>query len=409
MMMTDVKIALKSLRATRVRTALTMLGIVIGVAAVTAVLALGEGAKQKIAEQTQALGPNLLTVRPGKATRDSQGNVLDYNLLAALGSSTLSERDVKTVEGQEGIEATAPIIAITGSVSTPDKKQVTGTSIIATTPDCLEVMGLEIRAGEFLNDVTSRETVVLGSDLALELLGSDTAIGQKITLRGQEFTVLGILNRYKAKPSLSNFFDFNRTAFIPVNAGKGFNQGMAQIQQINAQVEEGRDARQIAADLQANLLDNHGGEEDFTVLRPEESIAITDNLLQMVTLLTSAVASVSLVVGGVGIMNIMLVSVTERTREIGIRKAVGATNAQILRQFLIEALMMSVVGSIVGVAVGYALAFGIGIMVEFPPVLTWQVAGSALGIAVLIGVIFGLAPAIKASRKDPIEALRHFS
>jgi putative ABC transport system permease protein len=410
MILIDVKIALKSLRATKVRTALTILGVVIGVASVTVVMALGEGAKAKVHEQVNFLGPNLLTIRPGKTTRDLQGNILGYNFLAALGSSTISEHDVDTVRRQPQIAAAAPIMAITGSINAdPGKPAPTNTAIIATTPDCAPVMNFKIRSGEFIGDTTNRETVVLGNDLANQLLGSDTAIGQQVTIRGQNFTVVGILSPYDVHANFNNLFDFNRTAFIPFDAGKQFNQGVAQIQQVNARVSDKADPKKVADRLQQQILKNHGGEEDFTVLRPEETVQITDSLLRVATLLTSAVASISLVVGGIGIMNIMLVSVTERTREIGIRKAVGATNAQIMRQFLIESLIMSLVGGVIGVVLAYGAAFIIASYLDFTPIITPAILLTSVGVATTVGVLFGIAPAFKASRKDPIEALRYFS
>jgi putative ABC transport system permease protein len=195
---------------------------------------------------------------------------------------------------------------------------------------------------------------------------------------------------------------------LSFDAGKAFNQGLPQIQQITARVAPGTDAKAASKTIEEQLLNNHGGEEDFTVLQPQDTIGIADSLLRVVTLLTSAIAAISLLVGGIGIMNIMLVSVTERTREIGIRKAVGATNMQIMRQFLIEALLMSIVGGLVGSLLAYGGAFVIATLFDFAPVITPEIIGIAVGIAVTVGVLFGIAPAIKASRKDPIEALRFF-
>lgn len=410
MLMVDVKVALKALSATKVRTALTILGIVIGVASITVVLSLGEGAKQKMRSQVGQLGDNLLTVRPGRATRDAKGTIVDYNFWAALGATTIGERDLQTIKKTPGVQQASPLMVVNGSVSGGQGQEpAKNTTIIATDTQFDKVFNLKLRGGEFLNNATDRETVVLGQELAIELLGSDTTIGHKIIIRGQEFTVIGILEHSSMQANLSNFYNFNRTAFIPLDAGKSFNQGIAQIQQINARADKGQDLKAIAKTVQAELIANHGGEEDFTVLRPEESVKVTDSLLKILTTLTSAVASISLIVGGVGIMNVMLVSVTERTREIGIRKAVGATSTQILRQFLIESLIMSSVGGVVGIIAAYSIAFFIGSYLDFLPAITWQTLAIAMSIAMITGIIFGITPAIKAARKDPIEALRFFN
>jgi len=403
----DFKIALTNLKATKVRTALTILGIVIGVASVTMVFALGEGAKNMVRGQVESLGENMLTVRPGKATRDGAGNVTSYNFLAALSASTLTEHDLKTVASTSGIEKAAPLMLVTGSVSNSDHRVAHGT-IVATTPEAQNVLDLGIRVGEFITPNSPRGTVVLGDDLAIKLLGSDTVIGQKILLRGQEFTVSGVLKDFTNSASVSNVFDLNNVAFIQMDDGKAFNQGIAQIQQINARSAGGTNPSQVAGDAFKAMLNNHGGEEDFSVLRAEETVQLTDSVFKILTSFTSAVAGISIIVGGVGIMNIMLVSVTERTREIGIRKAVGATNQQILSQFLIESLMMSIVGGVFGVLFGYALAYLGGTFLGFMPGITLGIVGIALGVSLLVGLLFGAGPAIKAARKDPIEALRYF-
>ena len=403
----DLKIALTNLKATKVRTALTILGIVIGVASVTMVFALGEGAKNMVQGQVQTLGDNMLTVRPGKATRDAAGNVTGYNFLAALSASTITEHDLRTVAEVPGVANSTPLMLVTGSVSNLDHKVAQGT-IVATTPAAKDVLDLGIRVGGFITEDSPRGTVVLGDELAVALLGSDTVIGQKVLLRGQEFTVSGVLKDFTSSASVSNVFDLNHTAFIQFDDGKAFNQGIAQIQQINSRSSEGSDPKKVSEAVHAALLKNHGGEEDFSVLRAEETVQLTDSVFKVLTSFTSAVAGISIIVGGVGIMNIMLVSVTERTREIGIRKAVGATNHQILSQFLIESLLMSIVGGIVGVIIGYALAYLGGTFLGFMPGITLGIIGIALGVSLLVGLLFGAWPAIKAARKDPIEALRYF-
>jgi putative ABC transport system permease protein len=407
MLMIDVRIALKSLRATRIRTTLTVLGIVIGVAAVTFVLSLGEGAKTTIHDQVKQLGNDLLTIRSGKGTRDKSGNLVDYNFWATLGTSTINEYDLQTAQKTMGVKLASPIMAITGSVRlNPDDDPIKNTNIIATNTDFDKVAGLRVHSGGFLDGSADRHTVILGQSLAIQMLGSDTAIGHTIYLRGQAFTVIGILNKFDIPTNLSDLYDYNRTAFIPMDAGKEFNQGVAQIQQINLRVKDSNRIQDTARAIRSAILSNHGSEDDFVVLRPEEALTLTNTILRIATQFSSAIASISLFVGGIGIMNIMLVSVTERTREIGIRKAVGATNAQIMRQFLIESLMMSVVGGLVGVAVAYAAALIAGNILHIAPIITWQILTIAMLVALGVGVVFGLTPALKAARKDPIEALR---
>lgn len=403
----NLKIAVKSLRATKMRTALTVLGIVIGVASVTAVMALGEGAKNMVRDQVAQLGDDIVTVRPGKATRDHGGNVLNYDILAALSASTLTERDLQTITQTEGVAAATPFMAVTGSISDGQGRTAAG-AILATTPDCSEVFNLTMRAGEFISEYTNRNSVVLGRDLAVDLLGSDVALGQKIQLRGKEFTVIGIAGHFASSVSVSNVFDLNRAAFIHMSTGKSLSQGVVQIQQINARVQNSDTIHPVTNALHQKLLSNHDNQEDFTILRPQDTLRLTDNLFRLLTNFISAVASVSILVGGVGIMNIMLVSVTERTREIGIRKAVGATNLQILWQFLIEGLAMTLTGGIIGIGVGYGLAFAAGTFLGFMPSLTWGIIGIALAVSTGVGLLFGAWPAIKAARKDPIEALRYF-
>lgn len=403
---TNLKIALGNLRATRVRTALTVIGVVIGVTSVTTILALAEGAKNVVRGQVDELGNNLLTVRPGKATRDNFGKAIDYNYLAAFGASTITERDLNTIRQTEGIASAAPFMLVTGSVQSGDRL-ANGSIIIGTNPEGDETLQLTLKSGEFVSDATSSDTVVLGRDLALELFGSDMAVGQKITLRGQEFTVIGILDYFRPWTVVSTVFDLNHAALINLPSAKSFNQGIAQIQQINIRAVEPNNT-QLADNLQQKLLANHGGENDIAVLKPQETLQLTDNIFLMLTSAISAIASISILVGGVGIMNIMLVSVTERTREIGIRKAVGATNSQILWQFMIEALMMSLVGGVVGIIVGYVLAYAVSTFLGFLPGISWQILGTSLGVSLAVGLIFGLWPAVKAARKDPIEALRYF-
>jgi putative ABC transport system permease protein len=402
----DLKIAMTNLRATKVRTALTILGIVIGVASVTAVVALGEGAKNMVRNQISQLGNDIVTIRPGKIALNEASTVFSSGVLPTFSSSTLTEHDLTTLIKTDGVAHAAPFMFVTGGIS--NEQRTSSGSIIATTPDLDDTLGFTARAGEFLSDGIQRETVVLGHQLALDLLGSDVAIGQKVSIRGQDFTVIGILGDFSSSIAVSNAVDLNRAAFVSMDAGKSFNQGIAQIQQITVKAKDEHATADVSHRVKNALLANHGGQEDFTVLRPEEALQLTDQLFRFLTTFISAIAGISVLVGGIGIMNIMLVSVTERTREIGIRKAVGATNHQVLSQFMIESLVMTIAGGVLGLGLGYACAFIAGTFLGFMPGITVWVVLVAMGVALSVGLLFGAWPAIKAARKDPIEALRYF-
>ena len=409
MMGTHIRIALASLRATKVRTALTTLGIVIGVAAICLVLALGEGAKQAVNEQIGKLGSDIITIRPGKVERNLQGDVVNYNFAAVIGSSTLTEFDAQSVAKIAGEQSTAPIMLITGSIrGADDGRPAPDSFIVATTPSYDEVHDLKIRDGQFLEENLDRNTAVIGPELAVELFGTDTVLGRKVKLRNQDFTIIGVLKYSDTPSNIGTFYNYNRSILVGLDAGKSFNQGIAYIQQINVRQDDKNKQHELSDRIHQQILNNHGGEEDFAVIRADEAVQISDSVFQILISVTAAIASISLLVGGVGIMNIMLVSVTERTREIGIRKAVGATNFQILMQFLIEAVVMSIWGGFIGLGVAYLIAFIISGFLAFSPALTPEILFIAFTVSLWVGLIFGTFPAIKAARKDPIEALRQY-
>lgn len=404
MFITHLRIALASLKAKRIRTALTTLGVVIGVASICLVLALGEGAKRAVSSQIEQRGADIITVRPGKLERGSNGDIINYNLMAALGATTLTERDYNTILRVPGVSQVAPSMLITGSVRDGDRI-AKNAPIVATTQAFDEVQDIDMLEGEFISEGLDRETAVLGANLSVELFGTEQSLGRQLSIRNRTFTVVGVLKRIDQPTSLGSY-DYNRSAFISLEAGRAFNQGITQIQQINIRAESVPDAAATADRIHEAVLQNHDGEEDFAVMEAHETIQITDSLFQILISVISAIASISLIVGGIGIMNIMLVSVTERTREIGIRKAIGATNGQILSQFLIESVVMSVAGGIIGLLVAYILAFAISTFLPFTPALTGSIVLTALLLSTIIGVVFGLFPALRAARKDPITALR---
>lgn len=397
--------AVRSLQRNRMRTLLTTLGIAIGVASVTTILALSGGMMNVINTQVEELDSNLGIVRPGLQSKDP-------NALASpvtqhtFSTSTLTESDLNSLEKIEGVKAVAPIMTIDGTVKT-EEATVRNNVIMATTAAFPKVSGIEVRDGQFIDEVTDRSTAVIGPQLAVDLFGTNRPLGQRFTLRGQEFTVIGVLKR-TSKPINFNNIDFDQAAIVSLEAGKGFHEGRTQIQQINFSASSADALPKVAERIHAQLMRNHMGEEDFTVTIGKDIGKPTSQLFEALRNVMAAIAAISLLVGGIGIMNIMLVGVAERTREIGIRKAVGASSSMIAGQFLIESLMLGLLGGVIGYALGYAAAFTVTAFLYFAPEVNWPIAGIAFAMSVGAGVIFGLYPALRASRKDTIDSLRQY-
>jgi putative ABC transport system permease protein len=396
-----------SLRSTKLRTFLTVLGVTIGVASITTILSLAGGVTKLVSSQIDDLGGNIAIIRPAVASK----SLNDYTSPSTAGvftTSTLTEKDLRDIEAIDSVAAAAPLMVLNGSLkaATSGTKPANST-IVATTPALQTIAHLTVRDGQFIDSVTDQFTTVIGSQLSIDLFGTDQSIGQTFMFRGQTFRIIGILDRID-HPINYNNIDFDHTAIISLETGKGFNQGIAQIQQINVSAQSIHELPQVMTTINKQLLANHQGEKDFTVMSGKEVAEPTSQFFKAVTAVMTAIAAISLVVGGIGIMNIMLVGVAERTREIGLRKAVGASNANIVWQFLIEALIMSLIGGVLGYIGGYLIAFIISTALPFDPIFTWQIAAIAIGIAVMVGAIFGLYPAIRAARKDPIESLRQY-
>jgi ABC-type antimicrobial peptide transport system permease subunit len=406
MFLTHLRIAIASLRSTRVRTALTTLGIVIGVMSITLVLALGEGAKQAVSNHVKALDENIAVIRPGKTTHSTIGTVTNYNPLGSYATSTLTENDLTTIQEMKGVKAVAPLMLINGSVKF-NKHTAPEAPIVATTPDLAKILKLTPRQGQFLDGTTSTDTTVIGEQLSIELFGTDQSIGRQLKIRGHDFTIIGVIKKID-NPLGVNGINVNRAAIVSIQSGKAFNQGIVQIQQMSVQPTHKDELVPLTKKIAAALLANHDGEEDFSVLTGKEAGDISSGFFQIIVGMTAAIATVSLVVGGVGIMNIMLVSVAERTREVGIRKSLGANNQQILIQFLIESILMSTFGGLIGYILAYGLAFALSLNLAFQPVITWYIFALAMGLSLLVGIAFGIFPAIRAARKDPITALRQY-
>lgn len=400
--------AQESLRSNRLRTLLTILGITLGVACMTTIMALSFGASKLINDQVGALGGNIAVIRPGstkhiKSLRDIASPVGSPDSFTA---SSLTEKDYQSLQSLENVADVAPLMSINGSVRA-GHQTVDDAPIIATTPALQTVSNLAVGAGQFLDNTTNQNTAVIGYQLAIDLFGTDQPIGQTFHIRGQQFTVIGVLKKVDDSVNYNNL-DINHAALISLDSGKAFNQGIAQIRQINVRAISPKQLDAAVKDINNVLSENHDGEADFTVLTGKDISRPTSQVFAAVGAATSVVAAISLIIGGIGIMNIMLVGVAERTREIGIRKAVGASNYHITVQFLIESLVMSVSGGILGFILGYVFAFAAGLYLPFTPGFDWYIPAVSFGISVLVGTVFGIYPALRAARKNPIEALRQY-
>ncbi len=407
LLLNHIENARESLRSNRLRTRLTVLGITLGVACMTTIMAMSFGASQLIEKQVSNLGGNLIIVRPGAENNNNYFEQLARSQVSdSFTASPLTEQDLQAIEGVEGVEMAAPLMAVGGSLKS-QQTTISDAPIIATTDKLKTISQLEINEGQFVGSVSDVNTAVVGRQLSIDLFGTDNPIGQTFKIKGTSFAVIGVLKSIDDTLSY-NDIDFNRSVVISLASGKNFNQGIAQIKQINIKVKQGSDVNEVSKRISQTLSVQHNGEHDFSVFSGSEISQPTTKLFASVTATTSVVAIVSLIIGGIGIMNIMLVSVAERTREIGIRKAVGASNGHISMQFLIESLAISFMGGVSGFILGYLAAFLISTLLPFSPGFHWMVPTVSIGVSLVVGTIFGLYPAVRAARKNPIEALRQY-
>ncbi len=402
-----ISVARESLRRNRLRTILTTLGITLGVTCITVILALSFGAIKLIDDQVDALGGNIMVLRPdnNKPLRDFRDAIIPLGG-DSFTVSSLTERDYKTIADLDGVAEASPLMSVAGSVATVNGKN-TNAPIIATTPALAAISDLKIQDGQFIDHVTNQTTAVIGQQLSVDMFGTDQSIGRVFKIRGQQFTVIGVLKPVNDSINYNNI-NINNAAIISLDSGKSFNQGIAQIRQINIKAKNPAQIPKLSKQITKLIRDNHGGEHDFSLLVGKEISQPTSTLFTIISMVAAIVSAVSLIIGGIGIMNIMLANVAERTREIGIRKAVGASDYHITFQFLIEALVMSVSGGVIGFLLGYAIALLLGTFLPFSPGFSWQVPVASIGTSVIVGVLFGLYPALRAARKNPIEALRQY-
>ena len=398
--------AKQSLKSNRTRSYLTMVGVTIGVASITAILALSAGASKLVSDQVNELGGNIAVIRPGVSETDPITNLTRVRSQRDFATSTLSEYDVKMIKTIPHIDRVAPLMILSGTIK-GNLVAPENSTIVATTPDLADITKLPIADGEFISQDINQDTTVIGTQLSINIFGTDRPIGKKLNIRGHEFTVIGVIKLLN-DPINYNSIDFDNSVIINLGIGKQLSYGSPQIQQIDIRSDSVSNLDQAIVDINKVLLASHNNENDFSTLSGDKISQPTSELFYTIAGVTAAVAGISLLVGGIGIMNIMLVSVAERTREIGIRKALGASNSDIASQFLIESLAIGIGGGVSGYLIGYLLAFGISTFLTFDPVINWQIGLVAMFISIIMGTLFGIYPSIRAARKDPIDSLKQY-
>jgi putative ABC transport system permease protein len=394
----DVLAAVTSLHGNLLRTALTTLGIVIGVGSVVLLVAIGQGVKQDIARQIQSLGANTIFVLPGKLDRYGQPNVM-----STLGISTLTESDVRILARVPGVRLCVPLMFVFGSF---EANGATHAAVVIATPHGFQnVLPRPVEQGRFYrDDEDDRPVCVLSQAPKLDAFGPANPLGKAVLIRGTRFTVIGVLRA--EEPSALGQGMLQDMVFIPYTAAKrAFKAG--QINRILISTEVGRPPEQTIDGVRKAIRANHGGREDFATLTERQLLGAIYQVFNIAAALLVGIATISLFVAGIGVMNIMLVTVTERTHEIGIRKTVGATRTDIFLQFLTEAVALSVLGGLLGVALAAAISAAVRRYTLLQPIVNWQAVALAVGVCFAVGVVFGVAPAVRAARLDPIDALRH--
>jgi putative ABC transport system permease protein len=386
-----VKIAFRGILDNKMRSFLTMLGIIIGVTSVIALVSIGQDATAKVTEQIQSLGSNLLTV----------------NIMGRGANTTLRYDEAMEFANSPNISAVAPVI--TGNITVKHANNNSNVQVQGTNGDFLTVRNYQLSKGRFIapTDVNMRQKVaVIGSQIAEDLFGLVDPVGQEIKMGGQTFKVIGILE------SANSMMGSNEEEiYIPITVAERLlqNRGVRVIYiQASSQDTVTLATNEISLKLSRIFKDNP--DSDFQSFRIFDQTQMLDTVNQAtgtLTMMLGGIAAISLLVGGIGIMNIMLVSVTERTREIGIRKALGARKRDVMSQFLIESLVISGIGGVIGIITGFLLSRGIAELMDIGVKTTYSVTAIAFGFSMLVGVFFGIYPANKASNLKPIEALRH--
>ncbi len=402
--------ALKGLHTNKTRSALTILGIVIGIMAIVLVMSIGEGANALIVSQVQGLGSKTMFIVPGK----DPGGPSNFS---SMFSDSLKERELQAILKKANVPTLAdatPMVMVPGSISW--RGDTFPPTTFGASEIIEEILDLRVERGSFFSreEIRQNESVaVIGRKVYEDLFGETDAVGERVKIKGRAFRVTGVL----AKKGRTGLLDVDEAVIIPYTTAQRHLMGTDHYNEIIARAASEESVARTVRDIEATIRELHDitdpEDDDFHVHTQEDIAERVGSITGVLTALLASVAAISLLVGGIGIMNIMLVSVTERTREIGLRKALGATDGDILTQFLLESVILTLIGGVVGIALGASLSFvaslalskGLGVSWAF----AFPVRGALLGVGVSLGtgLIFGIYPARQAAQKSPIEALRY--
>lgn len=402
---THLKLARISLRENRTRSFLTCLGIAIGIASIILILSLTGSISKLVQSEVSEIGSDLIVVRPSSSKDTLTDAIEELTSSNSFENSSLSISDVSLISEIQDITSVAPIAISTNTITSGDNK-ISSATVLGTTSDFLAIEPFSLKYGTFINDKNKENSVVVGSMLSLLLFNTSNPVGKTLTFRDKQYMVVGVLEEIDKTINFDNV-DFDNTLIMDINTLEKA-VGSVQIQQINAKATTTSVLASVSQEITEKLTASKSGDSNFTVLYGDAITHPSSTLLNIISSMLALVAGISLVVGGIGVMNIMLVSVAERTHEIGIRKAVGASSYNILMQFMFEALILSIFGGFLGIILGYIFAFLISIITPFTPYISPEIILVVFATTVIIGIIFGIYPALKAARKNPIESLKHY-
>lgn len=403
---THFRLARASIKQNRTRSFLTCLGISIGIASIVLILSLTGSISSLIKGEVKQIGADLVVVRPSRSKDTVTSFVEELTMATTFEKSSLSLVDVSTISSVEGVTAVAPIAISTNTLKN-ETNTIPSATIMGTTPDFNVIEPLALKYGVFLNDKNTDSAVVIGHNLALHLYNSSNPIGRTLSFLGRRFIVVGVLDEIKEEGVNFDNVDFNNVLFMDIHTMENLMDSV-QIQQINVRVLNTSILEPVANNIEKTLKENRFGDTNFSVAYGDAISHPASNLLTIISSMLALVAGISLVVGGIGVMNIMLVSVSERTHEIGIRKAVGASAQNIMMQFMFEALILSGLGCVLGIFLGYFLAFLVSVFTPFSPFISWEIIAITVITTIAVGILFGTYPALKAATKKPIDSLRHY-